>query len=363
MTLDSEAAPFPRIIGQSPRMREIFGVIQKVAQGDANVLLFGESGTGKELVARAIHYHGARKDRPLITLDCATVPDGLMESHLFGHLRGAFTGAVQTRDGVLALADSGTLFIDEIGELSSHLQAKLLRVIQSREFTMVGGSRPRKVDVRIITATNKDLRRAIAHGTFREDLYYRVAVVHLTLPPLKERREDIPILAASFLQRFNARYQRTISHITPRAMEILMAHDWPGNVRQLENAIEQAVVLAEGEVLDLQEFPNFLEIEGVTAPPALRLFGLSLRELEKWYIRETLRQIQGNRTQAAKLLGISLRGLQYKLQRYSKEENAEVACRPPVGASSHDGSRADSGSAAGADPPDRTAHSGFSPLA
>lgn len=341
MTFDARSSPFPQIIGESPRMRESFAVIQKVAQGDANVFLYGESGTGKELVARAIHYCGPRKDRPLIALDCATIPEGLMESHLFGHMKGAFTGAVQTREGILALADSGTLFIDEIGELSLHLQAKLLRVLQSREFTMVGGARPRKVAVRIITAANKDLRRAILDGTFREDLYYRIAVVQMALPPLRERREDIPLLVAHFLHRCNARYQKAISHVTPRAMEALMAYEWPGNVRQLENAIEQAVVLAEGEVLNIQEFQDFFELEGVTSPPRLPVFGLSLRELEKWYIIETLRQIRGNRTQAAKLLGISLRGLQYKLQRYAREEHAKGAGLPAWGAPAHDGSVVD----------------------
>lgn len=306
-------------------MREIFAVVQKAAQGDANVLLYGESGTGKELIARAIHYYGARKDRPLIALDCATIPDGLMESHIFGYVKGAFTGAFHTREGVLALAVSGTLFIDEIGELPLHLQAKLLRVLQSREFTMVGGARPRTVDVRIITATNKDLRRAIAAGRFREDLYYRIAVVQITLPPLRERREDIPLLVAHVLKRCSARYKRSIPRVTPRAMAALMAYEWPGNVRQLENAIEQAVVLAEGEVLDRVDFPDISEPEAVTSPSQLPLFGLSLREMEKWYILQILNQIRGNRTQAAKLLGISLRGLQYKLQRYAREEPARGA--------------------------------------
>ncbi|MBI3086626.1 MAG: sigma-54-dependent Fis family transcriptional regulator [candidate division NC10 bacterium] len=304
-------------------------MIQKVAQGDANVFLYGESGTGKELVARAIHYHGPRKDRPLIPLDCATIPAGLMESQLFGHVKGAFTGAVQTRDGVLALADSGTLFIDEIHDLPLHLQAKLLRFLQSREFTMVGGARPRKVNVRIITSANKDLHRAVLDGAFREDLYYRMAVVQISLPPLRERREDIPLLVVHFLQRCNARYRRAISHVRPEAMEALIAYDWPGNVRQLENAIEQAVVLAEAEVLGLPEFQDFFNVDGVTPPSRLPVFGLSLRELEKWYILETLRQIRGNRTQAARLLGISLRGLQYKLHRYTRGGQANPPGRTP----------------------------------
>lgn len=322
MTSDSSSSPFPEIIGGSPRIREVFATIQKVSQGDVNVFLSGETGTGKELVARAIHYHGPRKDRPLIPLDCATIPPGLMESHLYGHVKGAFTDAVQTREGVLALADSGTLFIDEIHELPLHLQAKLLRVLQSREFTMVGGARPRRVDVRIITAANRDLHRAIADGAFREDLYYRMAVVQISLPPLRERWEDIPLLVAHFLQRCNARYRRAITHVTAEAMEVLMRYDWPGNVRQLENAIEQGVVLAEGEVLGLQDFQDFFKLEGVTPASRLPVFGWSLWELEKWYIMETLRQIRGNRTHAAKLLGISLRGLQYKLHRYAKEDQA-----------------------------------------
>ena len=215
---------FPYIVGESPRMREVYALMEKVAQGDANVCIQGENGAGKELIAQALHHTGPRRPRPFVTLDCATIPEGLMESYLFGHVRGAFTGAVSTRPGVFAQAHTGTLFIDEIVELAPHLQAKLLRVIQNREFTMVGGTHPQRVDVRIITATNRDLRQAVRRGTFREDLYFRIAVVHIDLPPLRERKEDIPLLVAHFLRQMAAEYQKDIRGLTARAMEALGGH-------------------------------------------------------------------------------------------------------------------------------------------
>jgi len=212
------------IIGQSAQIRDVFAKIEKVAAGSANVCIVGESGTGKELIARAIHYNSERRDRPLITLDCTAVPDGLMESHLFGHVRGSFTGAVENRDGVFSLAHSGTLFIDEISELSLPLQAKLLRVIQMREFVKVGGSRPIRTDIRLITASNKDLRRAVADGTFREDLYYRIAVVMIQTPPLRDRRGDVPVLVDHFLKKFGTSHRKRIRSVTPQAMELLTSY-------------------------------------------------------------------------------------------------------------------------------------------
>ncbi len=240
---------FHGIVGRSPKLLEIFSRIEKVAAGDANVCVSGESGTGKELIARAIHYASPRSDRPLITLDCTTIPEGLMESHVLGHVRGAFTGAIEHRQGVFSLAHSGTLFIDELCELNPVLQAKLLRVIQNREFVPIGGSKAKRTDVRIITATNKDLKQEVDKGRFREDLYYRVAVFMIDVPPLRERREDIPALVAYFIKKLGVLYGKAIVGADPRALKRLVDMPWPGNVRQLENFVEQAVVLADGDTL------------------------------------------------------------------------------------------------------------------
>jgi len=318
------------IIGESPRMADIFARITKVAVGDVNVCIQGESGTGKELIARAIHYASPRRDRPLITLDCTTIPEGLMESHLFGHVKGAFTGATEHREGVFALAHTGTLFIDELGELSPTLQAKLLRVIQTREFSKVGGTRPIRTDIRLITATNKDLRAAVAQGTFREDLYYRVAVFMIKVPPLRERLEDIPRLVEHFLQRFASLYGKRVTRVAPATLKRMMTLPWPGNIRQLENFLEQAVVLAEGETLtDRDLFAGELSNGATPASPALPsgLFeaGLPLSEVERRHILRTLHKVHGNRTEAARLLQISVRCLQYKLKAYGRDVEAATA--------------------------------------
>ena len=316
------------IIGESAQMADIFSRIAKVAVGDVNVCIHGESGTGKELIARAIHYASPRRDRPLITLDCTTIPEGLMESHLFGHVKGAFTGATEHREGVFALAHTGTLFIDELGELSPNLQAKLLRVIQSREFSKVGGSKPIRTDIRLITATNKDLKAAVERGTFREDLYYRVAVFMIKVPALRERTEDIPRLVDHFLQRFASLYGKRVTQVAPATLKRMMALPWPGNVRQLENFLEQAVVLAEGDILtDRDLFAGDLS-NGVAAPsPMLSgLFeaGLPLSEVERRHILRTLHKVHGNRTEAARLLQISVRCLQYKLKAYGRDVDAST---------------------------------------
>ena len=315
------------LVGQSAQLGEVLAKIEKVALGDANVCISGESGTGKELIARAIHAQSARWDRPLVTLDCTAIPEGLMESHLFGHVRGSFTGAVEHRTGFFALAHTGTLFIDEISELSMPLQAKLLRVIQTREFVKVGGSKPTRTDIRLITASNKDLRRAVREGSFREDLYYRIAVVMIEVPPLRVRRGDIGLLVDHFLRKFSAAHHKRVPRLTPRALELLLGAEWPGNVRQLENCIEQAVVLSEHDTIDVDvlpigEVPGKRPTEG--AKPGLPA-GLTLRELEQQYILQTLDGVGGNRTQAARLLGISLRCLQYKLKAY---RHAEAIMRP-----------------------------------
>jgi len=308
------------IIGQSQQLREVLAKIGKVAGGDANVCIMGESGTGKELIARAIHQSSPRRARPLVTLDCTAIPEGLMESQLFGHCRGSFTGAVEHRNGVFALAHTGTLFIDEISELALPLQAKLLRVIQAHEFVKVGGSKLIRTDIRLITASNKDLREAVADGTFRADLYYRIAVVMIQLPALRERRDDIPSLVEHFLHKFSAVHRRPVPMVTREALELLTSYRWPGNVRQLENCIEQAVVLADGETIDIdvlsvdEHEPKKAASVTPSAPA-----GLTLREMEQEHILQTLSAVDGSRTRAARLLGISLRCLQYKLKSYAEE--------------------------------------------
>jgi DNA-binding NtrC family response regulator len=322
-SLETIRPAYHGIIGESPQMADIFARIAKVAVGDVNVCIHGESGTGKELIARAIHYASPRRDRPLITLDCTTIPEGLMESHLFGHVKGAFTGATEHREGVFALAHTGTLFIDELGELSPALQAKLLRVIQSREFSKVGGTKSIRTDIRLITATNKDLRAAVAQGTFREDLYYRVAVFMIKVPSLRERIEDIPRLVDHFLQRFAALYGKRVTRVAPVTLKRMMALPWPGNVRQLENFLEQAVVLAEGDTLtDRDLFAG--DLSGGAAAPAPVISGvfeagLPLSEVERRHILRTLHKVHGNRTEAARLLQISVRCLQYKLKAYGRD--------------------------------------------
>jgi DNA-binding NtrC family response regulator len=317
--LAAESQSMPHVVGESPRMREIYTIIRKAAPWDANVCIEGENGTGKELIAGALHFTGPRRDRPFVTLDCSTIAEGLIESHLFGHVKGAFTGAISSRQGVFAQGHTGTVFIDEITELAPHLQAKLLRVIQTGEFVPVGGSQPQRANVRIITATNRDLRQAVVKGTFREDLYFRIAVVHIAIPPLRERRKDIPLLVSHFLREFMASgHRQDIRGLTSRAMNALMNYSWPGNVRQLKNWIEQALVLADGDLIDLEHFPSLTReaFDVVQGPVPIAPLGLRLEELERWYVLETLRRADGNRTKAARQLGISLRGLQYKLRRY-----------------------------------------------
>jgi transcriptional regulator with PAS, ATPase and Fis domain len=305
------------IIGQSTRLHDVLARIEKAAPGDANVCISGESGTGKELIARAIHTLSARADRPLVTLDCTAIPEALIESHLFGHVRGSFTGAVENRTGFFTLAHTGTLFVDEISELSLPLQAKLLRAIQTREFVKVGDSRLTRTDIRLITASNKDLPRAVREGTFREDLYYRIAVVMVEMPPLRDRQGDIAQLAEHFLRKFAAAHRKPVPRLLPRALELLETYDWPGNVRQLENCLEQAVVLCEDNRIDVRDLPlGVAAAKERSGKETEWPSGLTLQELEHRHILQTLVRVGNNRTQTAKLLGISLRCLQYKLKAY-----------------------------------------------
>lgn len=303
------------IIGSSPGMIEMFETIKMVAPTDATVLILGESGTGKELVADAIHQNSPRVSHPLIKVNCVALPESLLESELFGHERGAFTGAVSRREGRFMLANGGTLFLDEIGEMSLVLQAKLLRVIQDRTFERVGGTETLVVDVRILVATNKDLDVEVKEGRFREDLFYRLNVVPITLPPLRDRREDIPVLAEHFLNVTSERNRKGLRGFTPPAMDLLVRNRWQGNVRELENVIERAVIMARGEFIQPEDLPANMRQEvpeesmGVTP-------GRPLSELEKEAIIRTLELTSGNRTEAARMLGIGRRTLQYKLKEY-----------------------------------------------
>jgi DNA-binding NtrC family response regulator len=318
----SKSAPtFHGLIGRSKAIKDVFARVEKAAAGDANVCIYGESGTGKELIARAIHVISDRRNGPLVTFDCAAVPEGLAESQLFGHVRGAFTGAIENRDGVFEQANNGTLFIDELCELTMPLQAKLLRVIQGHEFVKVGGTRATRTNVRFITATNKDPKQAVDSGVFRADLYYRVAVVTMRMPPLRERREDIPLLVEHFVARYSLAYKKHIRAVQPFAMDRMINLPWPGNIRQLENFLAQAIVLAEGDVLTERDL--FIDDAVACSAPAAAVVyepGMSLREVERMHILSTLKRVGGNRSEAARLLGISIRGLQYRLKTYAAEQ-------------------------------------------
>ena len=304
-----------QIIGNSPRILEIFDTLRMVAPTDATVLILGESGTGKELVADAVHTNSPRKKGPLVKVNCAALPETLLESELFGHEKGSFTGAVARREGRFKLADGGTLFLDEIAEMSLLLQAKLLRVIQTRSFERVGGTETITSDVRLIVATNRDLDEEVRENRFREDLFYRLNVVPVTLPPLRERREDIPLLAEHFLSEIAERNGKLIRGFSPQAMDLLVRNRWKGNVRELENVVERAIIMARGDLLQPGDLPGHISDEG-DAPSAGIIPGRPLSDLEREAILSTLEMTGGNRTETAKLLGISRRTLQYKLKEF-----------------------------------------------
>jgi len=324
----SEIVPrFENIVGESPQMREVFRTIEKVARSNATVLVLGETGVGKELVAEALHRNSSRADRPFVKMNCAALHESLLESELFGHERGAFTGADRQRTGRFELANEGTLFLDEIGNMTPSTQTKVLRVLQEREFERLGGSRTVKVDVRLVAATNKDLEEAIKRGEFREDLYYRLNVVSVNVPPLRERKEDIGLLASYFLDRFAQREGRGKMRFSPEAAAALERYDYPGNVRELENAVEHAVAVAEGRVIEAQDLPSGLRAPRMLPRPRLRddagpppegadRSRWSLADIEKEHIRVVLAEHRGNATLAAKQLGISRTTLWRKLRQY-----------------------------------------------
>src|ERR1700736_6264922 len=308
---------FGGLIGMSPRMQRVYKLIQKVAQHTYPVLILGESGTGKELVARSIHFSGPRKNKPFAPVDCSSLVPTLIESELFGYVKGAFTGALHGKTGLHEAAHGGTLFLDEIGDMPVDLQAKLLRALQEREVKPVGSTERRRIDVRIIAATNRDLDSAIKAGTFRQDLYFRLNVVQIKLPALRERKSDIPLLVTSFLDKFSDP-QRPARTISEDAMRRLIAYDWPGNVRELENAIERAVALGSGPILHVADLPSSLQYPTADRVPE-RDELLPLEELERRAILRTLRQTTGDKLAAARILGIGKTTLYRKLKQYHME--------------------------------------------
>ncbi len=314
---------FHNIIGDSTELQSVFEVIKRAAPTRATVLLLGESGTGKELVAQAIHEESPRRDRSFIKVNCAALTETLLESELFGHEKGSFTGAIARKEGRFELADGGTLFLDEIGEISPALQMKLLRVLQQREFERVGGTQTLQVDVRIVAATNRDLSAEVTAGRFREDLYYRLNVVSITLPPLRQRKGDVPALVSHFLDRYCRAYGKDISGLAPGTLNALLSHSWPGNVRELENVIERAVVLAQGKQLTTDDLPASFRGPRPAGLPATKdgaaslIPGATLYEIEREAILKTLEMVSGSTSRAAEVLGISVRKIQYRMKEYA----------------------------------------------
>ncbi len=309
-----------QIVGQSRQMKEVFAKIQRAAPVDSTVLILGESGTGKELVAQALHHNSPRKKGPFVAVNCAAVPATLVESELFGHVRGAFTGATDRRIGRFEQADAGTLFIDEIGDFELGLQAKLLRVLESFTVTPVGGHEDRKVDVRVLAATSRDIRKMVENGTFREDLYYRLNVVTIQLPPLRERPDDIPILIEHFIHEISTYKRCEAKKIASEVVRRLQTYRWPGNVRELRNTLESMMVLADGPILTETDLPERIGGLVPATSPSLDIpTGLTMDELERLAITKALDSCQGNRTHAAERLGISVRTLQRKLRQYEKD--------------------------------------------
>jgi DNA-binding NtrC family response regulator len=303
------------IIGKSAGMKQIFRKIRKVAPTDSTVLITGESGTGKELVARAIHFNGTRRGKPFVAVDCSALVETLLESELFGHVKGSFTGAIQTKHGFFELANHGTFFFDEISNLSMNTQAKLLRVIQEREFMKVGDQKKIKLDVRIISASNTNLKETVSEGNFREDLFYRLSVVPIHLPPLRHRKEDIPLFVAHFLDKFSRKIKRSIPAVSDEAMEALKEYAWPGNVRELEHTMERILILEDTDVIRLSDLPSSIsrkrgDFQTLSEEP------VSLEELEKRYIRFVLRRTKGKKTEAARILGINRKTLGLKVKKY-----------------------------------------------
>ncbi|MBM4284165.1 MAG: sigma-54-dependent Fis family transcriptional regulator [Deltaproteobacteria bacterium] len=312
---DPDPKGLDSIVGQSPAMQKVFAKIRRAAPSDSTVLLTGESGTGKELAARAIHRLSPRAHREFVPVDCSALVETLLESELFGHVKGSFTGAHQTKHGLFELANHGTFFFDEISNLSLNIQAKLLRVIQEREFMKVGSQKRIRLDIRIIASSNRDLKAAIKEGAFREDLYYRLSVVPIHLPPLREREGDIPLLIQHFLRKYSQKAHREVAGVSPEALKVLSAYHWPGNVRELEHTIERILILEDGEFIQPEHLPSFIS----QRQAEFQVFtdsGLTLEELEKRYIQFVLRRTRGRRQEAARILGINRKTLGHKITKY-----------------------------------------------
>ena len=321
----SEENASTEILGRSPAITSMLSMIRTVAPTEATVLITGESGTGKELVARALHAQSLRKDEPLVTVNCAALAETLLESELFGHEKGAFTGADKRREGRFKQADRGTLFLDEIGEMPIGVQAKLLRALQQGEIQRVGSDKSEHVDVRVIAATNRDLRKEVEERRFREDLYFRLNVISLEVPPLRQRKEDIPLLAAHFLSHYAERNHKNVKGFSAQCMDMLLHYDWPGNVRELQNAVERAVILCTGEYVTGPELPvNIAKLAAEAMPKSSEvsssLAGLPLEEVERRAIEETLRETGDNKSAAARKLGITRATLHKKLRKYGSDK-------------------------------------------
>jgi DNA-binding NtrC family response regulator len=316
---------FENLVGASAAMQQVFQLIEKVADAESTVLILGESGTGKELVARAIHFNSHRAEKPLIPVNCGAIPESLLESELFGHERGAFTGAARTRMGRFELANGGTIFLDEVGDMSPALQVKLLRILQEHNFERVGGTKSLRVDVRIIAATNRDLEESVARGEFREDLYYRLSVIPLNLPPLRERKEDIPLLLRHFLDQFNRLRDRKLQGFSARTLHMLMNYQWPGNVRELENLVDRLVVLKGQGIIAPEDLPEKMRTVFTPAQPETTVeipdegfcLDIATREFERELISKALQKAHGVKNKAAQLLGIKRTTLIEKLKRHS----------------------------------------------
>ncbi len=314
---------FENIIGKSNRIAEVFDTIRKIADSPSTAMITGESGTGKELVARAIHFNSYRRDKPFMSVNCGAIPEGLMESELFGHVRGAFTGAVSNKVGLFSAAEGGTLFLDEITEIPPLLQVKLLRAIQLREIRRVGDTKDLKTDVRLIAASNRDLEGAVQEGVLREDLFYRLNVIPIQLPPLRERREDIPLLIAHFLQKFSKELGKDVRGVTPEAMIVLERYHWPGNIRELENVLERAIVLGGGDTVSVESLPESVRrerpvkgLENVEIPEDGLDLEATLDGIEGRYLQRALDRTGGVQTKAAELLKMTFRQFRYKLQKH-----------------------------------------------
>ncbi len=311
---------FDNIVGRSPVMQEVFATVMRVAPTRATVLIAGESGVGKDLIARAIHYHSPRRDRPFVKINCSALPENLMESELFGFEKGAFTGAVAAKPGKFEQADTGTAFLDEIGDVPAAVQVKLLRVLQEREFERLGSNKTRRIDVRIVAATNADLRAALEQGTFREDLYYRLNVVPINVPPLRERKTDIPFLAEHFVKKLASDTGSSVESVTDAAIRKLMDYYWPGNVRELENVIERSLVLCSGSKLDAADVKLDSTPRAAAVPSGQFLpEGVTLDQFEESIVREAIRRAGGNKSQAARLLGLTRNALRYRLSQMGLE--------------------------------------------